>query len=216
MRRNERTRILVLLMMIAGAALVLVAQNPGETAKQEPPASAGSNAAVGQPSSLTDESGNYVIGAMDILDISVWKEPEISRRVPVRPDGKISLPLLNDIEAAGLTPMRLQERITEGLKKFVTAPQVTVTVLEINSKRIFVLGEVARKGALPMLPNMTVLQAISSAGGFGQFANTKKIYVMRNENGKQVTFPFNYNEVIKGNRPEQNFILKPGDTIVVP
>ena len=216
MRRNEKARFLALLAMIIGGALVLAAQNPGENAKPEPPAAAGSNAAVGQPSSLTDESGNYVIGAMDILDISVWKEPEISRRVPVRPDGKISLPLLNDIEAAGLTPMRLQERITEGLKKFVTGPQVTVTVLEINSKRIFILGEVARRGAIPMLPNMTVLQAISSAGGFGQFANTKKIYVMRNENGKQFTFPFNYNEVIKGNRPEQNFILKPGDTIVVP
>ncbi len=165
--------------------------------------------------SAADES-TYVIGPQDVLDINVWKEPEVSRLVPVRPDGKISLPLLNDIQAAGLTPMQLQAAISEGLKKFITGPQVTVIVREINSRRIYVLGEVSRPGAFPMIPNMTVLQALSTAGGFTQFARLNAVYVLRSENGKQSTYPFNYKEVVRGSRPEQNIILRPGDTIVVP
>ena len=158
----------------------------------------------------------YVIGPEDALDISVWKEPDVSRAVPVRPDGKISLPLLNDIQAAGLTPMQLQAAITEGLKKFFTGPQVTVIVTQINSRRIYVMGEVARPGAFPMLPNMTILQALSTAGGFSQYAKLRGIYLLRTENERQVTYPFNYREVIRGRRSEQNIALKPGDTIVVP
>jgi polysaccharide export outer membrane protein len=159
---------------------------------------------------------NYVIGASDELNIDVWKQPDLSRTVPVRPDGKISLPLLSDIQAAGLTPTQLATQITEKLSKLVNNPEVTVIVTAINSQRIYVLGEVARAGAYPMLPNMTVLQAISSAGGLGQFANQKNIYVLRTENGKQVRFPFNYKEVLQGKKTEQNILLKPGDTIVVP
>jgi polysaccharide export outer membrane protein len=159
---------------------------------------------------------NYVIGGQDVLDISVWKEPEVSRVVPVRPDGKISLPLLNDVQAAGLTPGALAQQITESLKKYVTNPQVTVIVTTINSQRVYLLGEVSRPGAFPMIPGMTVLQAISSGGGFTQFARTKSIYVLRNENGKQVKYPFNYKEVINGKKPEQDIALKAGDTIVVP
>jgi polysaccharide export outer membrane protein len=162
----------------------------------------------------TDE--DYVIGADDILDISVWKEPDISRKVPVRSDGKISLPLLNDIMAAGLTPMQLQAQITEKLRKFLTEPQVTVTVLATNSRRVYIMGEVAKPGPIPLLSKMTVLQAITTAGGLGQFANGSKIRVLRNENGKQVVFSFNYKEVLAGRNPEQNIILKPGDSIVVP
>jgi polysaccharide export outer membrane protein len=158
----------------------------------------------------------YVIGPEDGLDINVWKEPDVSRAVPVRPDGKISLPLLNDIQAAGLTPMQLQEVITQGLKKFITGPQVTVIVTQINSRRIYVMGEIARPGAFPMLPNMTILQALSTAGGFSQYAKLGAIYLLRSEDGRQVTYPFNYKEVIRGRRPEQNIALKPGDTIVVP
>ena len=158
----------------------------------------------------------YVIGPEDGLDISVWKEPDVSRAVPVRPDGKISLPLLNDIQAAGLTPMQLQAVVTEGLKKFFTGPQVTVIVTQINSRRIYVMGEVARPGAFSMLPNMTILQALSTAGGFSQYAKLSAIYLLRSENGQQVTYPFNYKEVIRGRRSEQNIALKPGDTIVVP
>jgi polysaccharide biosynthesis/export protein len=159
---------------------------------------------------------SYKIGPQDVLRIDVWKETEISRSVPVRPDGKISLPLLNDVQAAGLTAMELANNITEGLKKFITSPQVTVSVTEINSRRVYVTGEVTKPGAYALLPNMTALQAITSAGGFTQFARTKKIYVLRNEGGKQVKYPFNYNEVVSGKRSEDNITLLPGDTIVVP
>jgi len=151
-----------------------------------------------------------------MLDISVWKEPDMSKTVPVRPDGKISLPLLNDIQAAGLTPTQLAENITEELKKLVKEPQVTVIVTQINSQRVYIMGEVTRAGAYPLLPGMTVLQALSSAGGFTQFANLKKIYVLRNENGKQLKLPFNYKDVVKGKASEENVEVKAGDTIVVP
>jgi polysaccharide export outer membrane protein len=159
---------------------------------------------------------NYVIGAQDVLDISVWKEPEITRTVPVRPDGKISLPLLNDVQAAGLTPVQLAAQITESLKKYVTKPQVTVIVSQINSQRIYILGEVTRPGAYPLLPGMNVLQALSSAGGFTQFAKVSKIYVSRQHGGKQEKYPFDYKNVAGGKHPEENIVLKTGDTIVVP
>jgi polysaccharide biosynthesis/export protein len=167
------------------------------------------------PSAATQDP-NYKIGAQDVLDISVWKEPELTRSLPVRPDGKISIPLLNDVQAAGLTPTELANNIATSLKKFVTNPQVTVIVTEINSQRIYILGEVSRAGAYPLLPGMTVLQAISSAGGLGDFANNKKIYVMRQVNGKQERYPFNYKDVLSGKNTDQNIQLKAGDTIVVP
>jgi polysaccharide export outer membrane protein len=157
----------------------------------------------------------YVIGPEDQLNINVWKEQELSGAVPVRPDGKISLPLLNDVQAAGLTPMQLAADLTEKLKKFVSEPRVTVTVTNIQSKRIFLVGQV-RAGAFPLLPDMTILQALSAAGCCTEFAKTTKIYVLRNENGKQVKYPFNYKEALKGNNPQQNILLQPGDTIVVP
>jgi polysaccharide export outer membrane protein len=159
---------------------------------------------------------NYVIGPQDVLDIDVWKEAELTRDVPVRPDGKISLPLVNDVQAAGLTPIQLSEEITNDLKKFITDPQVTVIVSQINSQRVYILGEMTRPGAYPLLPGMTVLQALSSAGGFTIFANLKKIYVLRSEGGKQEKFPFNYKEVVKGKDADQNIVLKAGDQIVVP
>lgn len=159
---------------------------------------------------------NYIIGPQDVVDISVWKEPDLSRTVPVRPDGKITLPLLNDVQAAGLTPGQLAAAVTEGLKKFETAPQVTVIVTAIKSQRFYILGEAGHPGAYDLLPNMTVLQGISSGGGFTQFAHSKRIYVLRQENGKQVKYPFNYRDVISGKNVEQNIILKAGDTIVVP
>jgi polysaccharide export outer membrane protein len=163
-----------------------------------------------------DTDPSYKIGPQDVLRIDVWKEPDISRLVPVRPDGKITLPLLNDIQAAGLTPLQLGAKISEGLKKFITSPQVTVGVTEINSRRVFVTGEVARPGAFPLLPNMTVLQALSSSGGFTQFARVKNIYVLRMEDAKQVKHPFNYKDAVSGKHPEQNIILEGGDIIVVP
>jgi polysaccharide biosynthesis/export protein len=158
---------------------------------------------------------DYVIGADDTLHISVWKEPDLTETLPVRPDGKISMPLLNDITAAGLTPLQLRDTITERLKKYIADPRVTVVVTGMNSRRIFVTGEVTHTGPLTLLPHMTMLQALAQAG-FTQFANPKAIYLLRNENGKQQKLPFNYKEVVKGNHPEQNIELRPGDTIVVP
>jgi polysaccharide biosynthesis/export protein len=176
-------------------------------------------AAVGAANSVqrpVAQDPNYVIGPQDVLDISVWKEAELTRTVPVRPDGKISMPLLNDVRAAGLTPNELAAQITASLKRFVSDPQVTVIVVQINSQRVYILGEVTRTGAYPLLPDMTILQALSSAGGFTAFANRKKIYMFRIENGKQVKYPFDYKAVIDGKRPDENVVLKAGDTIVVP
>jgi len=158
---------------------------------------------------------DYVIGADDTLHISVWKEPDLTATLPVRPDGKISLPLLNDVSAAGFTPMQLADSITEKLKKYIADPRVTVVVTAMNSRRIFVTGEVTHSGAIALLPGMTILQALSSAG-FTQFANLKGIYLLRMENGRQVKMPFNYKEVVKGRHPEQNILLQRGDTVVVP
>ncbi len=158
----------------------------------------------------------YVIGPEDVLDINVWKEPDVSRVVPVRPDGRISLPLINDVQAAGLSPQQLAGSVSEKLKKYLNGPQVTVIVTAINSQRVFVVGEVLRAGAFPMLPGMTVLQALSSAGGFTTFADVKKIHVVRLRNGKQIEIPFNYRDVLKGDNAEQNIKLEAGDTIVIP
>jgi polysaccharide export outer membrane protein len=190
----------------------------GATGLQPQDAAKGASPATPQttaPAPATTDA-SYKIGPQDVLRIDVWKEAEISRSVPVRPDGKISLPLLNDVQAAGLTAMELANVITEGLKKFINSPQVTVSVSEINSRRVYVTGEVTRPGAFPLLPNMTVLQALTSAGGFTQFARIKNIYVLRTEGGKQVKHPFNYKDVVNGKGSENNIALQPGDTIVVP
>lgn len=158
----------------------------------------------------------YKIGPQDVLRIDVWKEPDLTRQVSVRPDGKISLPLLDDVQAAGLTPLELRNSVRDGLKEYITDPQVTITVSEINSRRIFVTGEVMRSGTFTLLPNMTVLQALSSCGGFTQFANTKKIYLLRMDGAKQIKIPVNYKDLVKGRKPEINILLQDGDTIVVP
>ena len=156
---------------------------------------------------------SYIIGPADVLSIRVWHEPDLSAQsLPVRPDGKISLALLNDIQAAGLTPMELGQKITANLKKYVSDPQVTVVVDAINSKRIYVVGQVERPGAYALLPQMNVLQALSGAGGFQQYSNPKKIYVLRHSE----KLPFNYKQALKGQHLDKEIILQPGDTIVVP
>ena len=180
----------------------------GKEPKPAEPADAKSLAAGNEES--------YIIGPEDVLTVNVWKEPELTRTLPVRNDGKISMPLLNDVQAAGLTPMQLGTLITERLRKFVADPQVTVIINAINSRKFYITGEMSRTGAYPLAPDMTVMQAIASAGGFTQFANQSKIYVLRSENGKKVKHPFNYKEVLKGNNPGQDILLKPGDIIVVP
>ena len=166
-------------------------------------------------STAQQADAQYVIGPLDVLGINVWHEGDLSGPLQVRPDGKISLPLLNDVQAAGLTAEQLAADLTEKLKKFLELPRVTVAVNQINSKRIFIVGEVTRSGAMTLTPGMTVLQALAQAGGFSEFADTKKIYVMRTENGQTVKYPVNYKNLIKGHG-SQNVTLMSGDTIVVP
>ena len=202
--------------MLLGCALMLPmarAQEP-EKPSTPPAADASKSQESGAPKSAAE--AEYKIGPQDILRIDVWKEPDFTRTVPVRPDGKVSLPLLNDVQAAGLTSVELAASLRDSLKKYLTDPKVTVTVTEINSRRVYVTGEVLRVGALPLLPNMTVLQALASSGGFTQFARIKNIYVLRQEGEKQVKYPFNYKEAVAGKKPEDNIQLKSGDIIVVP
>jgi polysaccharide export outer membrane protein len=204
---KKAIKLAVFMGMVLLAASML-AQTADVTKSEESKTDKAADAAAATPS-------DYVIGADDTLHISVWKEPDLSETLPVRPDGKISMPLLNDVMAAGLTPLELKDSITEKLKKYIADPRVTVVVTAMNSRRIFVTGEVTHTGPMALLPHMTMLQALAEAG-FTQFANLKAIYVLRTENGKQEKLPFNYKEVVKGNRPEQNIVLKPGDTVVVP
>jgi polysaccharide biosynthesis/export protein len=205
----------------AVAAMVLIGSNavaqdlPVQPAVNSVPASAApvnSAPATVAPGSVAGPE--YVIGPEDVLHIAVWKESDLTATLPVRPDGKISLPLLDDVQASGLTPKQLAASVTEKLRKYIADPHVTVVVTQINSKRIYLVGEVTHAGATPMLPNMTVLQALASAG-LNQFANTKGIYVLRTENGKQRKMPVNYRKLVKG-EIEQNYVLQPGDTIVIP
>ncbi len=208
----------------AVAALIMIgsmawAQNaPAQSAAVSPvdaPGSAPSIPDKPAPAAHPISGPTYVIGPEDVLHIQVWKEADMTATLPVRPDGKISMPLLNDVQAAGLTPEKLAETLTEKLKKYIADPRVTVVVAQINSKRIYLTGEVNKAGVMAMLPNMTVLQALSTAG-LNQFAKTKGIYVLRMQNGKQEKLPVNYRKLVKGQDIEQNYLLQPGDTIVVP
>jgi polysaccharide biosynthesis/export protein len=203
------------LLLINGMALAQ--DSPAQSAANSAPANSASDKTVpAQIATAANSQGGpeYVIGPEDVLHIAVWKENDLTATLPVRPDGKISLPLLNDVQASGLTPQQLADSVTEKLRKYIADPRVTVVVTAINSKRIYLVGEVSHVGATPMLPNMTVLQALSSAG-INQFAKTKGIYVLRMENGKQQKLPVNYRKLVKGD-VQQNYVLQPGDTIVVP
>ena len=157
----------------------------------------------------------YQIGPNDMLQISVWKEPDLTATVPVRSDGMISVPLLNDVQASGLTPMQLSAMLTEKLKRYITAPRVTVVVTQTNSHRIYIVGEVLHSGPIPLLHQMTALQALATSG-LTQFANEKRIYILRVENGKTQKISFNYKRAIRGEDMSQNIVLRPEDTIVVP
>jgi polysaccharide export outer membrane protein len=159
----------------------------------------------------------YTIGADDILAINVWKEAELTRSVPVRSDGKISLPLIGELQASGITPKQLEQDIAKKLASYVSEPEVTVIVQEIKSRKFNVLGMVARPGSFPITHTMTVLDAIAVSGGFRDFAKQKSIYVLRMKpDGTQARIPFNYKDVVKGKNPEQNVKLEPGDSVVVP
>lgn len=219
---HRKLFLIVVVIFLAGSGAAQAARQEKKSDKQQgtPVASARNDSSAGDAAKATSNAATtdpaYMIGPEDVLDINVWKEPDMTRTVPVRPDGKISLPLINDVQAAGSTPQQLAATVTEKLRKYVQEPQVTVIVTAINSQRIFVVGEVLRAGAFPLIPGMTVLQALSSAGGFTTFADVKKIHVMRLVNGKQVELPFNYREVLKGDNQDQNIKLQPGDTVIVP
>jgi polysaccharide export outer membrane protein len=163
---------------------------------------------------VTDPS--YIIGPMDVLEIQVWKEPDFSRKVLVRPDGKITYPLIGDIHASGMNTMGLKALLTEKLENFLSKPEVTVIVLQSSSKNFYIVGKINRPGNYPLNPDMTVLQAISVAGGLNEWADRDSIRIIRRSGGKEEILHFDYDEVISGKNLERNILLKPNDTIMVP
>jgi polysaccharide export outer membrane protein len=206
-------------MMATAAMLVAALMAPttvqGQAQTATPAAPAGVPAGAALPPAVTPPP-DYVIGADDQLTIIFWREKEMSTEVSVRPDGRISLPLLNDIQASGLTPDQLRLSITEAAAKFIEDPTVTVVVKAINSRRVFVTGQVGRPGPYPLTAPTTVLQLLALAGGVAEYAKSEQIQVMRTEDGKTTNHRFNYKDVIKGKKLEQNLLLRPGDTVIVP
>ena len=176
-------------------------------------------AAVGSTHSPTATKAlpdGYVIGAEDVLSVVFWREKEMSADVVVRPDGKISLPLLKDIQAAGYTPEQLTGVLVSTASKYVSQPNATVIVKEINSRKVFIVGQVTKPGGYPMTGRMTVLELIALAGDTLEFAKSKNVVVVRKEDNGEQRFKFNYKDVLKGKDVEQNILLKPGDTVIVP
>ena len=162
------------------------------------------------------DGDQYTIGPEDVLYIYVWKEDALTRTVPVRMDGKISLPLIDEIQAVGLTPLQLKEALTQRLKEFVENPNVSVIVMEANSFKVYVSGQVKTPGVIRLRSETTILQLMSMVGGFTDWANQKKILIIRNENGKEKRITVNYKKIVKGQDPSANIILKSGDSIIVP
>jgi polysaccharide export outer membrane protein len=162
------------------------------------------------------QDSSYKIGPNDVLSIFVWKEPDLTRDVTVMPDGKITFPLIGEIMAQGHTASELKQVISDKLQNFVTAPEVTVIVKESRSQVIYAIGKVTRPGPYPLAPGMTVMQALSAAGGFTEWADTKNVMIVRKEGGKETQLHFNYKEFTSGENLQQNILLKPGDTLVVP
>jgi polysaccharide biosynthesis/export protein len=168
-------------------------------------------------SSVENNSNTYIIDGGDILEIITWKEPELSKEeVLVRTDGKISFPFLDDLQAAGLTPIELKQKIEDGLKKYVEFPYVTVQVKKPDSKRIYILGEVLKTGEYPLEKRLTVLQAFALAGGFTEWASKKEIILLRYEDGKEKIYRVDYRKIIDGKDLSNNLVLRPHDTIIVP
>jgi len=181
------------------------------------PADPDAKPTLGGPNTVATTDDSFVIGAGDILAINVWKEPEISRAIPVRSDGKVSLPLVGELQASGETPRQLQAALKDKLQNFISDPDVTVIVQEVRSQRFNILGQVVKPGSYLLTNTTTVLDAIALAGGFRDFAKKKSIYVLRAKtDGTQTRIPFNYNAVIKGDSPSQNIRLEPRDTLVIP
>ena len=195
------------------------ATTPAPTSPADPQApgavTAQAGAAAAEPQPVQDLDPNYILGTDDAIMVHVWKEPTISGPLVIRPDGRISLPLVGDLPAAGMTPMALAAEISDNLKKFINDPSVAVTVTAVNSRKLFFIGEVVHAGAIPLTRNLSMLQAIAAAGGLTPYANKKKIVIQRTVQGKTVKIPFDYNKALKQG-DEQGVVLAPGDTIVVP
>src|SRR5207249_9857934 len=164
----------------------------------------------------TPEQGDYRIGPEDVLDIAVWNDTAISRTVPVRPDGKISLPLLNDVQAAGLTPMHLRDVLIKKLAEYMPTPEVSIIVREVRSFKVSIIGEIKTPGRYEFKSRTTVLDALAQAGAFNTFASRTRIFVLRPNGGTMQRIPFSYNKVVAANGEHENFFLEPGDIIVVP
>jgi len=194
-----------------GAALAQPGSPPTQRPQVAPPVT---RSAV--PAPAVPVEPDFTIGPEDVLGILFWRDQEMSGDVTVRPDGMISLPLIRDVKAAGLTPAQLADRIQETVREYIKDASVTVVVRQMNSRKAFITGEVTRPGAYPLASSMTVMQLIAVAGGLTEFAETKSISILRVEGGRTRTFPFDYRNVAKGKKPEQNLVLKPGDTVVVP
>ncbi|HEY3975215.1 MAG TPA: polysaccharide biosynthesis/export family protein [Candidatus Sulfotelmatobacter sp.] len=207
--------------MLCGSLTAAWGQNQNSTAvapsKEYAKLVTGNAGSTGSVLAATTGKEHYLIGNEDVLAINVWKEPDVSRLVPVRSDGKISLPLLGEVQAAGKSPKELESDIAKGLRDYISEPEVTVIVQESKSRRFSILGQVQRPGSYLLSGEMRVLDAIAIAGGFRDFAKVKSIRVLRLEaDGKQSSLPFNYKDVIKGTNPGQNVELEPKDTIYIP
>lgn len=195
-------------------ALVLAAAVSASARVQQP--SAGPATPAPAAVAVAVVPPGYIIGPEDLLQIVFRNEKEMSADVIVRPDGKISLPMLNDVQAAGLTPEQLRMQLTEAAGKLLNEPAATVVVKEIHSRKVFITGNVAKPGTYPLSGDMNVLQLIALAGGLAEYADAKNIVIMRNEGGQPQSFKFNYKDVVKQKNVQQNILLKPGDTVVVP
>jgi polysaccharide biosynthesis/export protein len=220
MTKSKRAQwILSVLTILSFVSIGAMSQSESASKPAAPAAAVTDKQASNKPAEAraAHSDGSYVIGANDVLAINVWKEPDISRSVPVRSDGKISLPLVGELQAGGQTPRQLEEEITKRLQSYISEPEVTVIVTDSKSQKINIMGMVSRPGAYLLTSATTVLDSIAMAGGFKDFAKQKAIYVLRqNADGKQERLSFNYKEVIKGKNPEQNIRLQAGDTVVVP
>jgi polysaccharide biosynthesis/export protein len=216
-----RVALLVYLALAAIIAWGSDSPKPAVTPEASKASQAGqdSRKTAGQPNTpiARRADDDYIIGPSDVLAINVWKDPELTRTVPVRPDGKISLPLIGELEVSGLTALNVQHLVAQRLKEYISKPEVTVIVQEVKSRTYIIVGKISRPGAYELGKPTTVLEAIAIAGGFQDFAKPTKIYVIRRmENGSRLRLPFDYNKVIKGRDPDENVNLKSGDTIVVP
>jgi polysaccharide biosynthesis/export protein len=205
--------LVALAVSFSGASVTVAGQQPTSTPKPTNGAKPPVTRAL--PTGVPTPPG-YVIGPEDVLTVVFWRDKELSGDAVVRPDGMISLPLLNDVPAAGLTPEQLREQLTERAGRLIEAPTVAVVVKEINSRKVFVTGNVGKPGVYLLPAPTTVLQLLATAGGLLEYAKSKDIRIMRTENGKSVSFKFNYKDVSQGKNLEQNILLKPGDTIIIP